>query len=210
MVDIPESSLPSLRGITDRASGVAKANEALSKMKDDVFRHLPKSFDFTAAHMALMSLLTRAYAFHLGATAAADADNPWAAFTLLRSYAENAAMLVWLVGKPNELGKLTHEAGPEARFRLGKILSYASRRMGGFEGIYDQLSGFAHPTASTALSGWHARGDQDVSWASVPAFKNDDDFMMACVWLVELAEANSELWLEVWDLYFGPSPRYSA
>jgi len=47
-----------------------------------------------------------------------------------------------------------------------------------------------------------------VRWQSAAAFKNDDDFMMACVWLVELAEANAHLWRECWELYFSDSPKY--
>jgi hypothetical protein len=40
-------------------------------------------------------------------------------------------------------------------------------------------------------------------FSSRPSFKNDDDFMLACVWLIELAEANGALWAKSWSRYFG-------
>jgi hypothetical protein len=65
------------------------------------------------------------------------------------------------------------------------------------------------PADATALSGWHSPGDDlKVHWSSVPSFKTDGDFMMACVWLVELAEANAHLWREVWEMYFGETPTF--
>jgi hypothetical protein len=205
---IPEPSLPKLHGITDRESGLARATASRKAMTAQVADHLPNGFGFTVGTMSLLSLLTRAQAFHDGVIGALEADNPFATMTLLRSYAENAALLVWLDEKPNELDRLLPDAGPDDRFNIGRLVAFAVRRMGGFKGIYEQLSGFAHPSSASALSGWHNEGGRRVRWGTHPEFKNDDDFMMACVWVVELAEANTGLWLSVWDKYFGPSPTY--
>jgi hypothetical protein len=99
------------------------------------------------------------------------------------------------------------ETPREMRLRIGQLTGNASSRLAGFKGVYEQLSGFAHPAAATALSGWHSPGeDLKVHWSSVPSFKNDSDFMMACVSLVELAQSNGYLWREVWEMYFGEAP----
>ncbi len=209
MSELPEQSLPASLGITDRDTGVAKAEEARANMTELASRSLKPSFDFGIAEMTMMSLLTRALAFHDGALDAAKADNPFAAFTLLRSYAENGAMLAWLLDHPEDIARIYPEAPRDQRLSIGRLTNNARNRFGGFQGVYEQLSGFAHPASATALSGWHA-GDEErrVRWQSHTAFKNDEDFMMACVWIVELAQANAHLWRECWELYFGDPPSY--
>jgi hypothetical protein len=205
------TGLPASLGITDRDSGLEKAVEAKLRMTSFVRETLPNRFDFDMPRMTLLSAFTRAQAFHDGALDALRADNPFSTFTLLRSYAENAAMLVYLLNKPSEIERFYAGVPREMRLRIGKLTTNASSRLAGFKGVYEQLSGFAHPAGATALSGWHAPGDDlKVQWSSVPAFKNDDDFEMACVWLVELAEANAHLWREVWNMYFGETPTFVA
>jgi hypothetical protein len=205
-----DSSLAKSLGITDRESGIRKAGEAKLRLIRFASEALPSSFAFGVAEMTLMSALTRAQAFHEGTLDALASDNPFAAFTLLRGYAENAAMLVWLLEKPVDIERFYPGATKEMRISVGRLTNKAPSRFGGFRGIYDQLSGFAHPAAASALSGWHSSDESlRVEWASKPAFKNDDDFMIVCVWLVELAQANAHLWREVWEQYFGESPKFT-
>lgn len=161
--------------------------------------------------MTLLSLFTRAQAFHESALAAVQADNPFAAFTLLRSYAENAAMLVWLRDKPGDIVRIYPDAPASQRIRIGRLVDKASARLGGFKPIYEQLSEFAHPGEATAMAGWHPTDvDLRVRWHSAPAFKSDDDFKIACFWLVELAEANGHLWRECWEMHFGRQATHVA
>lgn len=209
MTEPQKQSLPASHGITDRESGLTKAVEARVRLTRFASKSLGSSFDFGMEEMTMMSLLTRAQAFHDGTVDALRADNPFAAFTLLRSYAENAAMMVWLLDHPGDIARIYPEAPLNQRLSIGKLTNNAASRFGGFKGVYEQLSNFAHPAAHTALSGWHA-GDEEkrVQWTSVPSFKNDDDFMMACVWLIELSQANAHLWRECWELYFGTPPKF--
>lgn len=203
-----DADLPASRGIVDKATGFAEATAARETMTTLVMTFLPKRFDFDVPRMTMLSLLTRAQGFHDGAVAALAADNPFATFTLLRSYAENAAMLCWLVDKPADIERIYPEAPPERTIRIGQLTNYAENRLGGFRGVYAQLSKFAHPGAGTALSGWHAGDENQVHWASAAAFKNDDDYKIACFWVVELAEANGHLWAECWEAYFGEQPTF--
>lgn len=203
-----ESSLPLKHGIADRESGILRAAEARQRMTNFAAKAMPPRLEFGVASMTLMSLLTRAQAFHDGALGSLRDDNPWATFTLIRSYAENAAILLRLTERPDDIERLYPETPRDQRLRVGQITHGAGGRLDHFKDIYDQLSGFAHPSPDTALSAWHAseRDDGSVQWKTVPAFKNDDDFKMACVWLVELAEANAHLWRECYEMYFGPKP----
>jgi hypothetical protein len=49
---------------------------------------------WTTAVVLLSGLVTRGIGLHNAAVAALEADNPFAAFTLIRSYAENAAAVL--------------------------------------------------------------------------------------------------------------------
>ncbi len=205
--DVDEPSLPQLHGIIDRDTAIAKATEARDRLLRFAAEALPPRLFFDVPMMTLMSLLTRAQAFHDGALDAVRAGNPFAAFTLIRGYSETAAVMVRLTERPADIARLYPEAPANTRFRMGQITDGASARFGEFKKIYNKLSEFAHPHSAMALSGWHASDadESDVQWQSAPAFKNVDDLMMACVWLVELAAANSNLWTECFEMYFGPS-----
>jgi len=206
---VADNGLPATRGITDRTSGVEVAVEAQKRLIASARGALSTNEDLTMPKMTMLSLFTRAQAFHEAALAMIRENNPFAALTLLRSYAENAAMLVWLLDKPNDIKRIYPEAAESQRIRVGQLVGKAATRLGGFKPIYEQLSNFAHPGEATALSGWHATDvDRHVNWMSAPAFKNDDDFMIACFWLVELAEANGHLWQECWAMYFGDPPTH--
>lgn len=206
--DNPEPTLPQIHGIVDRETGVAKATEAMRRLLSFTAKAFPAKLDFGVPEMTLMSLLTRAHSFHGAALASVEQNNPFAAFTLIRSYAENAAVLVWFIEHPVDIARFYPGAPLDTRLRIGRITGGAGTRFGEFRGIYDQLSKFAHPDPHTALSGWHSDSadEMKVRWQSAPAFKNDNDFMMACVWLVELAEANANLWRECFEMYFGSVP----
>jgi hypothetical protein len=173
-------------------------------MIDRAFQAFGQQTNLNVPKMTLLSMMTRAQAFHDGAIEAAKSDNPFATFTLLRSYAENAAMLIWISTKQGELRRLYPDAPVELKFSIGKLVAHAERDSAGFREIYEQLSRFAHPGSSTAFSGFRVTGQKPLAiFSSRPSFKNDDDFMLACVWLIELAEANGALWVKSWGRYFG-------
>jgi len=53
-----------------------------------------------------MGLATRAAGLHDGAVHALETDNPFAAYTTLRSYAENAAAVLYAADKPEQLDRI--------------------------------------------------------------------------------------------------------
>ncbi|TDS80035.1 hypothetical protein CLV52_0588 [Amnibacterium kyonggiense] len=155
--------------------------------------------------MVLLGLLARAEAFHRGALRAIEENNPFTAFTLLRSYSENAAMLVWLKIAPERISQLD-PTNPNAHgLKIGRIIKAAESRLLGFGAIYEQLSAYAHPAGTSLLVSWRPSERESeagaLAWSTVPAFKTDADAEIACFWLVELAEANKELWIECHRLF---------
>jgi hypothetical protein len=196
MADQEEPFLADL-GITDRVTGLARARasrERLLKAGKHVLGSLQG--DYTVEVMIFSGFLARAQGFHEGTVAAIEADNPYAAFTLLRAYAENAAGILYLKDNPTTLDQFWR---PGTRpVPIGKITNHAEKRFQGFRPIYSQLSGFAHPVARSMLTSHRIAGEDQrrVEWRSAPSFRRDDDAMVAYGWTVELATATAHLLVE--------------
>ena len=178
------------RGITDRLTGQEQARESLDTLISTVRKALEASPDYRVWHLVLSGFLARAQGFHEGAVAAIDVDNPYAAFTLLRAYAENAASILYVKDHPAELDRFWRDTHRQD-VPIGEIINYAMTRFRGFKGIYSELSKYAHPHALSLLASSRVIEGRVVQWSSVPRFKSDHDAIMACVWVVELAEATS-------------------
>jgi hypothetical protein len=182
-------------GITDRATGQEQARASWDLLIAAGRRVLGTGLDFRVEHLVFSGFLARAQGFHEGAVAAIIADNPYAAFTLLRAYAENAASILYVKDHPAELEKFWRDtSGPGVK--IGKITNYALSRFDGFKGVYSELSRYAHPQALSLLASSRIAEGEMIHWSSAPAFKSDHDAVMACAWVVELAEATSHLLVE--------------
>jgi hypothetical protein len=182
-------------GITDRLTGQERARASWNALISAGRRVLGTGMDYRVEHLVFSGFLARAQGLHEGAVAAITADNPYAAFTLLRAYAENAAAILYVKDHPAELEKFWRDTnGPGVK--IGKITNHAMSRFGGFKGIYSQLSKYAHPQASSLLASNRVVEGRVIQWSSAPAFKSDHDAVMACVWVVELAKATSHLLVE--------------
>ena len=105
---------------------------------------------YQVEHTVLSGLLARAQGLHEGSVAAIGVGNPYATFTLLRAYAENAASILYIKDHPNQLAKFWQLDDYGVSF--GKITNYAVTRFAGFKGIYAQLSQYAHPAALGILA----------------------------------------------------------
>jgi hypothetical protein len=153
--------------------------------------------DFSLAVILVAGLVTRGIGLHDGAIAALEADNPFAAFTLIRSYAENAAALLYALDHPNKIDRVL---GLDSnQLSIGRLTSHAnnSKRIN-FKSIYSDLSEYAHPGSKSFTASTIVNGDK-FQWSGTPAFRPGNDFLMACAWIVELAGANADPIVEVPD-----------
>jgi hypothetical protein len=133
-------------------------------------------------HVRLSGFLARAQGLHEGAVAAISADNPYAAFTLLRAYAENAAAILYVKDHPAQLERFWRDTrGPGVQ--IGRITNHAVSRFGGFKDTYSELSRYAHPQALSLLASSRVVEGEALQWSSAPAFKADHDAVMACAWV---------------------------
>src|SRR5437763_12152803 len=91
-------------GITDRLTGQERARASWNALISAGRRVLGTGMDHRVEHLLLSGFLARAQGLHEGAVAAISADNnPYAAFTLLRAYAENAAAILYVKDHPAQL-----------------------------------------------------------------------------------------------------------
>ncbi len=135
---------------------------------------------YTPEVTVFSGFLARAQGLHEGSVAAIGADNPYGAFTLLRSYAENAAAMLYLKDHPSALRRFLGVANTYP-VPIGKITNYADNRFGGFRPICAQLSEYAHP-ASLSLLASHRDTDHRSDPVEIGSgeFKSEDDARTAC------------------------------
>lgn len=194
----PESFLHKL-GVTDLPSGLAAARRARQWIIDAGRYALgTEELQITTTIMLFCGLLARGQGFHEGAVDAIEAGNPYAAFTLLRSYAENAAAVLYLKDHPTRIDAFWNDINGRG-ITIGKMTNYANTRFGGFKGVYEQISRYAHPHLLSVITSHRTNDDNAFLWASDPTFHSDNDALAACGWAVELAEATSHLLVEFAD-----------
>jgi hypothetical protein len=180
--------------ITDRATGEQQAHASWSRLIAAGQKVLGTGMEYQVEHTVLSGFLAKAQGLHEGAVAAIRADNPYAAFTLLRGYAENAAGILYVKDHPGQLDKFWQL--DSYGVSVGKITSYAVTRFDNFRGIYSELSKYAHPMALSVLASSQVTDGQTIRWRSAPQFKSDGDAVIACAWVVELATATAYLLVE--------------
>jgi len=180
-------------GITDRITGLDRARASRELLLEAGRHVLPAVQDYTISVFIFSGFLARAQGFHEGTVAAIEADNPYASFSLLRSYSENAAGILYLKDHPTTLDQFWR---PGARpVSIGRITNYADKRFPGSRPIYSELSEYAHPGSLSMVASHRIRDDDSriVEWRSAPSFHSHNDATVACGWTVELATATAHL-----------------
>jgi hypothetical protein len=182
-------------GITDRDTGIAAARASRQPLIDAAANAFDRGQGFSPAVALLGGLVTRGIGLHEGAVASLEADNPFAAFTLIRSLAENAAAILYATDHPETVERMLGLDGYP--LPVGRLTAHAtqSSRFGGFKDVYSELSHYAHPGAKGFAASISTNGNK-FRWSGTPAFRPGNDFLMACAWIVELAVANSHLIIE--------------
>lgn len=204
MTDETSGEIPewvTARGIVDRASGIERARASRQWLCDAAKEVLGRTSTIYDGHLLVMGLASRAVGLHDGVLHALETDNPFVAYTLLRSYAENAAAVLYATDHPTQLHRILG-FGHSPPIKVGTITNYAERgsgRFGAFRRVYEDLSQFAHPMSRSIFASAKTTGDRMLRWRLDPAFKYDAGFLVACAHVVELTEANAHLLVEYAD-----------
>jgi hypothetical protein len=192
-------------GIVDRATSHAVATAARERLIAAGRKVLGRTERSWSTELIVFSgLLARAQGLHEGSVAAIAADNPFAAFPLLRSHAENAAAVLYATNHPDQLDRFWRDRdGPD--IKVGRLTNHAGTRFGGFRHVYAELSRYS-PDGPVGAGLNASRGIERVCLVLVPSFHSEADALTAYAWTVELAEANSHLLVEYGDA-FGLTPK---
>ena len=110
-------------GIIDEESGRAAAIAAREDILS-VARTLIGSGDITMNHIVVAGIVARAQSLHEGSVAAIEANNPHAAFTLLRAYAEQCAAVLYMTDHPTKAERLWNDQESHG-VKVGVITNYA-------------------------------------------------------------------------------------
>lgn len=174
-------------GVSDATSGRERAENAREYLVAVAESAMPPD-GFTMDHLIIAGMVARAQSLHEAALTSIDSDNPHAAFTLLRAYAEQCAAALYLTDHPDKARRLWDDL--EGRgVPIGRITSHAqsSGRLPRFREIYDQLSKYAHPSSRSHFASFRPGDGSAFTWQSAPRFKRDDDKLIAYAWCIEFA-----------------------
>lgn len=196
MQEIDAEELLRRQGITDPESGLSEAEARFKHMLRDLLPAMTGENGMSAESMGMMGLLTRAQAFHDAASWAIREGNPFAAYTLIRGYAENAALLVYLREKPSEIRRISPLASKADRIKIGRLVAFATKHYEGFEALYDRLSSYAHPESSALLAGFQTGAEEGrFEWRTAPQWKDPiEGPRWASLWLIEITEMHRATW----------------
>lgn len=129
--------------------------------------------EITQAHFPFLGFIERAQAFSLGAIAMVESGNPLGAATLLRSLAENLAVVFYVNAHPSEFEKL--QPGAQQGFSVGRVVAEAEKNLPGFRLTYKTLSSMAHPSGAGAFQTLKIGDDGTFTWQSHPTFNDVAD-----------------------------------
>jgi len=177
------------RGISDLASGIERATLSgqalLTAARMGMEGH---SINGDPDLLALLGFVNRARSLHEGSVSAIVADNPFAAAACLRAYSELVGALIWIRDKPKDLGRFAHTADKSDAPTIGRIKNGVRNDSSAFESIYDNLSGYVHPTSMGGLLSFTMPSADVIEWHSEPTFRQEHSRMRFCSWVVECAE----------------------
>lgn len=194
------------RGISDLASGIERATSSgqalMTAARIGMEGH---SIRGDPDLLAILGFVNRARSLHEGSVSAIVADNPFAAAACLRAYSELVGALIWIRDKPGDLGRFAHTADKSNAPTIGKIKNGVRNDSNAFASIYDNLSGFVHPTSMGGLLSFTMPSADVIEWHSEPTFRHEHSRMRFCSWVVECAEFAGALLVRLFADYWSTS-----
>ena len=168
------------------AAELSRARELTKVMVRGALESLSYDGALTQDHLPFLGFVERAQAFHQGTLEMVEQGNPLAAATLLRSFAENLAVVYYIEKNPSEFDKL--RPGAEQDLPMGKVVAAAQQNLPGFKDLYKRLSAMAHPSGAGAFQTLDVGEDGHFTWQSSPTFRSPDEARTILRWLEEIRE----------------------
>lgn len=197
--DIPPLDIEALGTLDEALERADEMGTHYARIAENIIGQF-ESFALTPPSMAWLSLVARFQGLHDGIGREIRAENPHAVYPLLRSFIETVAMIIYLADHPDYVMTL-HQPRQERtgrRVTARTLVDYATPRMPGIDPIYKQLSQVTHfdTIAYTLPFKVTDMTERNMDWQSHPTWKKDRDALVACGWIIELAEASHHLLVE--------------
>ncbi|WP_280510405.1 hypothetical protein [Nocardia farcinica] len=170
---------------------LAAARRAARTMLNDALSSLREGGALYYDDLPYLGFIERAQAFHLGVISLVEQGNPLGAVTLLRAYAENAAVAFWIDKRPQDLDKL--RPGATHGLPIGRVIAEAERQLPGFKALYSLWSDHAHPSGSGGFHTLRISADGQFTWQSHPNFKSADDARQVLDWLESICTLTTQV-----------------
>jgi hypothetical protein len=140
------------------------------------------------------SMITRSEGLHGAIAREIHEQNPHAAFPLLRAFAEDVALVIYVHDHPSYVRTLTQRqreipAGEQKRKTVKALIDYAATHAPGMAGVYAELSEVSHFGAVAMWASYTVDGDNRTTWSSGPRFRSEQQALIACAQTLELAGA---------------------
>lgn len=136
--------------------------------------------------LSFLGFVERAQAFHQGVVDMIEAGNPLTAATLLRSFAENLAVVYYIKKRPAEMWKL--QPGAPGGLPMGQVVAAAQKSLPRFKRLHDHLSAMAHPSGAGAFQTLRVEDDGQFFWQSHPMFSSIEQARLYLKWLGEIRD----------------------
>lgn len=156
----------------------------------------PSGIDYP--RLFFLSMITRSEALHGAIAREAREQNAHAVFLLLRAFAEDVALVIYLIDHPKEIPAWTVRErelpeGAPGRRSTGSLIDRAVTEAPQFKAVYRELSEIAH-FGSAAMWASHSvlpeeEGILRATWTSTPCWRDEKQALIACALTLELAEA---------------------
>jgi hypothetical protein len=149
----------------------------------------------------MLSALARATGLCLGVLDAVKAENPHAAFPLLRSYSDVVLVVLYVRIRPSYLvtavrGPRNLPAGAPGRKGSQAMINAVGKVAPGFKAAWSELSDMTHFGSLAIWNSWQLKPGPTklgtVSFGTNPRWRRPSDPLLACGWLIELSDALGE------------------
>jgi hypothetical protein len=165
------------------------------------------------------SMITRSQALHGAIAREIRMSNPYAVFPLTRAFVEAVVLVIYVNDHPAYVDLLTSRPrdlpkdGPK-RKSIQALISYASQHAPGLKNVYAELSEATH---FGAIAMWtpHAIANEDensmkTTWTHYPRWRSDEEALIACAQILELANAMEVLLGQFYTRHIQPMRQQSV
>jgi hypothetical protein len=188
--------LTQFESVAHAKSVIGRSNGFDDCVKQELSAAVEQSEHFTADLAFILSCISRSRALHEAIVREIGHDNPQAAFTLMRQFAETVALIRYTADHPRyfdtvvrdpqdlQAGMLRHRSTQALINHMDS--TYSTQ----FKLVYAQLCDMSHFGATAVWNAHRIESEEEMrtSWSSAPRWRSDEECLIACAQLLELSE----------------------